>query len=73
MKALNVYQTNIIQTLKLMQKTEPNPRIFLHNFREVDNQHPTRFSKDSLYYKKSVCKTTSFAVTLHLGQLLKPT
>ena len=73
MKALNVYQINIIQTLKLMQKTELNPRIFLHNFREVDNQHPTRFSHDRLYYKKSVCKTTSFAVTLHLEQLLKPT
>ena len=56
-----------------MQKTELNPRIFLHNFREVDNQHPTRFSQDRLYYKKSVCKTTSFAVTLHLEQLLKPT
>ena len=53
-KALNVYQINLIQT----------PRIFLPKFREVDHQYPTRFSQNSFYYKRSACKTTSFAVTL---------
>ena len=53
MKALNVYQINLIQTLKFMHKTkfEKNPRIFLPKFREVDHQYPTRFSKNSSCYK----------------------
>ena len=53
MKALNVYQINLIQTLKVMHKTkyEKNPRIFLPKFREVDHQYPTRFSKNSSCYK----------------------
>ena len=64
-KALNVYQINLIQTLKFMHKTKYgiNPRIFLPKFREVDHQYPTRFSQDSFYYKRSACKT-SFAITL---------
>ena len=65
MKALNVYQINLIQTLKFMHKTKYgiNPRIFLPKFREVDHQYPTRFSQNSFYYKRSACKTTSFAIT----------
>ena len=65
-KALNVYQINLIQTLKFMHKTKYgiNLRIFLPKFREVDHQYPTRFSRNSFYYKISACKTTSFAVTL---------
>ena len=35
MKALNVYQINLFETLKFMHKTK---------FREVDHQYPTRFS-----------------------------
>ena len=66
MKALNVYQINLILTLKVMHETKYgiNPRIFLPKFREVDPQYPTRFSQNSFYYKKSACKTTSFAITL---------
>ena len=66
MKALNVYQINLIQTLKFMHKTKygKNPRIFLPKFREVDHQYPTRFSQNSFYYKRPACKTTSFAITL---------
>ena len=66
MKALNVYQINLIQTLKFMHKTKYgiNPRIFLPKFREVDHQYPTRFSQNNFYYKRSACKTTSFAITL---------
>ena len=66
MKALNVYQINLIQTLKFMHKTKYgiNPRIFLPQFREVDHQYPTRFSQNSFYYKRSACKTTNFAITL---------
>ena len=66
MKALNVYQINLIQTLKFMHKTKYgiNPRIFLPKFREIDHQYPTRFSQNSFYYKRSACKTTSFAITL---------
>ena len=43
MKALNVYQMNLIQTLNFMHKTNyaKNPRIFLPKFREVDHQYPT--------------------------------
>ena len=65
MKALNIYQINLIQTLKFMHKTKYgiNPRIFLPKFREVDHQYPTRFSQNSFYYKRSACKTTSFAIT----------
>ena len=46
MKALNVYQINLIQSLKFMRKTKygKNPRIFLPKFREVDHQYPTRSS-----------------------------
>ena len=66
MKALNVYQINLIQTLTFMHKTKYgiNPRIFLPKFREVDQQYPTRFSQSSFYYKRFACKTTSFAITL---------
>ena len=61
MKALTVYQINLIQTLKLMHKNKygKNPRIFLPKFREVDRQYPTRFSQNSFCYKRSACKTTS--------------
>ena len=43
MKALNVYQSSLIQTLKFMHKTKYgiNPRIFLPKFREADHQYPT--------------------------------
>ena len=66
MKTLNVYQINLIQALKFMHKTKYgiNQRIFLPKFREVDHQYPTRFSDNSFYYKRSACKTTSFAITL---------
>ena len=66
MKALNVYQINLIQTLKFMHKNKYgiNPRIFLPKFREVDHQYPTKFSQNSFYYKIYACKTTSFAITL---------
>ena len=66
MKALNVYQINLTQTLKFMHKTKyvKNPRIFLPKFREVDHQYSTRFSQNSFCYKRSACKTTSFAITL---------
>ena len=66
MKALNVYQINLIQTLKFMHKTKygTNPRIFLPKFSEVDYQYPTRFSRNSSYYKRSACKSTSFEITL---------
>ena len=62
-KALNVYQINIIQALKFLPKTKYgiNPRIFLPKFREVDHQYPTRFSQNNFYYKRSDCKSTSFA------------
>ena len=40
-----------------------NPRISLPKFREVDHQYPTRFSQSSFFYKRSACKTTSFAIT----------
>ena len=66
MKALDVYQINLIQTLKFMHKIKYgiNPRFFLPKFREVDHQYPTGFSQNSFYYKRSACKTTSFAITL---------
>ena len=66
MKALNVYQINLNQTLKFMRKTKygKNLRIFLPKFREVDHQYPRRFSKNSFCYKRSACKATSFAITL---------
>ena len=66
MKALNVYQINLIQTLKFMLKTKYgiNPEIFLPKFREVDHQYLKRFSENSFYYKRSACKTTSFAITI---------
>ena len=66
MKALNVYQINLIQTLKFMHKAKYgiNPQIFLPKFREVDHQYPTRFSQNSFYYKRFASKTTSFAIAL---------
>ena len=62
MKALNVYQINLIQTLKFMHKTKYriDPQIFLPKFREVHHQYPTRFLQNSFYYERSACKTTSF-------------
>ena len=64
-KALNVFQISLIQILKFMHKTKygKSPRVFLLKFREVDHQHPTRFSQNSFCYKRSPCKTTSFAIT----------
>ena len=48
-----------------MRKTKYriNPGVFLPKFREVDHQYPTRFSQNSLYYKRYACKATSFAIT----------
>ena len=47
MKALNVYQINLIQTLKSMHKTKyvKNPLIFLPKFREVDHNTRQDFPK----------------------------
>ena len=58
MKALNVYQINIIQTLKFMHKTKYgiNPQIFLPIFREVDHQYPTRFPKTASIIKNLLVK-----------------
>ena len=55
MKALNVYQINLIETLKFMHKTKygKNPRLFLPKFREVITNTRQDFPK-----------TTSFAITL---------
>ena len=66
MKALNVYQINLIQTLKFMHKTKYgiNPPVFLPKSPEVDHQYPRIFSQNSFYYKRSACKTTSLAITL---------
>ena len=49
MKALNNYQINIYQILKLMYKAKYkiNPRIFFHGFHQVDLQYLTSF----FYYK----------------------
>ena len=65
-KALNYYQINLIQTLKFRHKTKYgiNPCIFLPKFSDIDHQYLTRFSQNSFYYKRSACKTTSFAITL---------
>ena len=67
MKAFNIYQINLIETLKFMHKTKygKNSLIFLSKFREVDHQYPTRFPQNSFCYKRSTCKTTSFTITLH--------
>ena len=66
MKALSVYQINLIQTLKFMHKTKygKNPLIFLPKFCEVDHQYPTRFSQNRFCCKRSACKITRFARTL---------
>ena len=47
MKALNVYEINLIQTLKFMRKTKHgiNLQIFLPKFREKDRHYLTRFSQ----------------------------
>ena len=65
-ESFNVYQIDLLQTLKFMHKTKYgiNPRIFIPKFREVNHQYPTRFSQKSIYHKRSACKTTSFAITL---------
>ena len=62
-KALNVYQINLIQSLN-KTKYGINPRIFLPKFRDVDHQYPTKFSQNSFYYKRSAGKITSFSITL---------
>ena len=64
MKALNFYQINIIQSLKIMQKTvyETNCWLFLHQFREIDHQYPTRFFQNSWHYENPACKITSSAM-----------
>ena len=63
MKAVNVYEMNLIQTLKFMHKTiyGINPGTFPPKFREVDRRYPTRFSQNSFYYKRSDCERTSFS------------
>ena len=66
MKALNIYQINMIQTLIFMRKNKYviNSRIFLPRFREVVHKYPTILSQNSFYYRKSACKTINFAITL---------
>ena len=61
MKALNVYQINLIQTLKFMYKTKygKNPRTFLPKFREVDHQYPARFSQTASVIKDLLVKPTA--------------
>ena len=65
-KAPKFYQINIFETLKFIHKTKQgiNPSIFLHQFREVDHQYPTTFSKNSFYDKRCAYKTTSFVINL---------
>ena len=59
MKAFNVYQINIIETLKFMHKTKYgiNPRILLNNYRVVEQQIPTKYSQNSFYYKNLLLKS----------------
>ena len=49
MKALNVYQINIFQTLKSIHKKKYGikPRIFLQQFYEVNRQYPTTFPQNN--------------------------
>ena len=66
MKALNVYQASIFQTLKFMHETKYgiNPRFSTHQYCEADHQYLTRISQNGFYYKKSAWKITSFIITL---------
>ena len=67
----NVYHINIVQTLKFMHKTKNriNPRVSLQKFRSVDHHYSIRFCQHSFYYKKSACKTTSFAITVRCSYI----
>ena len=58
MKTLNVYQINLIQTLKFMRKTKYgiDPCIFLPKFCEVDHQYPRRISQNSFCLKDLLVK-----------------
>ena len=49
MNALNVYQINIFQVLKLMNKSthKLNPRVFDNMFTEIHHGYPLRFSRSN--------------------------
>ena len=57
LRALNVYQTNIFQTLTFIIKSRNSvlPRAFSEFFNDLHHKYPTRYSSDALV--ENICKT----------------
>ena len=62
LKALNIYQLNIYQTLILMYKSLNNssPKVFQNKFKNVNHKYPTHHSKQNLTRSRSGLKTHNY-------------
>ena len=65
LRALNIYQINIYQTLLFMYKIKNNlaPNIFKNNFQDISHKYPTRHSAHNFQQLKTISKTTSFSIS----------
>ena len=65
MRALNVYQTNIFQTLLFMIKSRNNdlPDAFKSFFKDLHHKYPTRYAGNALVEKMSKTKQVAFRIS----------
>lgn len=65
LRALNIYQINIYQTLLFMYKIRNNlaPNILKSNFQHINHKYPTRHSAHNFQQPKTISKRTSFSIS----------
>ena len=65
LKALNIYQLNIYQTLILMYKSLNNssPKVFQNKFKNVKHKYPTHHSQENLVIPRLNLKSTRFSIS----------
>ena len=65
LKALNIYQTNILQNLLLTYKSKNGiaPTIFQSKFKSIEHKYPTRQTSQKFYLPKASIKTSNFRIS----------
>ena len=65
LRALNVYQTNIYQTLLFMIKSKNKvlPNAFSAFFKDLHHKYPTRYANDAFVAKNSKTKQVAFRIS----------
>ena len=65
LRALNIYQLNINQTLILMYKSLNNssPKVLQNKFKSVNHKYPTHHSQQNLVIPRFNLKPTRFSIS----------